>query len=477
MMVAANARPARGTVFSVPAARCFFAVCGFMPLCVPTFAQEDELSRIPAAVQGQSETVTIADYRAPQDKYSVENVFTLASYRTHPAVAQDAATPGWADRTSLDAMGEWKLTDTLHLNLSDRLSATFGDGLNFPRQAMRNDLREAYLSWEATPLTYIDAGRINVRSGVAVGYNPTDFFKSRTAVAQVSADPSAARDNRLGTLMLRAQRLWDGGSLTFVYAPKTTAATPLGAGGGDGFGPHFDHTNAAHRFLLGYSFEAADFSPQLLVYHEGGRTTFGANLSHPIGNSIVAYAEWSGGVAPSLIADAVACGKKTGTLPAFVPVLPPAATGRAFRSDVSAGASWTGEHKESLYLEYHYSQGAMSDANWHDWFAAGGADPNAAREVWYVRGFASDQGRAAARHEIFLRANWDDVFVNDLSLGVVGFAALRDGSGYTQAYASYDLSDQWSFSAYAGGSFGGKRTIWGSLNGAASYSVRLARYL
>ncbi len=67
-----------------------------------------------------------------------------------------------------------------------------------------NDFREGYLSWEALDRTYLDAGRINLKSGVAVGFNPTDFFKTRAVVEPLSVDPTVLREDRLGTVMVSA---------------------------------------------------------------------------------------------------------------------------------------------------------------------------------------------------------------------------------------------------------------------------------
>ena len=67
---------------------------------------------------------------------------------------------------------------------------------------MLNELREAFISWQPADGTWIDLGRINLKSGVAVGYNPTDFFRTRAVVEPLTADPTVLREDRLGTLML-----------------------------------------------------------------------------------------------------------------------------------------------------------------------------------------------------------------------------------------------------------------------------------
>ncbi|MFX5922309.1 hypothetical protein ABTE55_19205, partial [Acinetobacter baumannii] len=77
-----------------------------------------------------------------------------------------------------------------------------------------NDLREAYVSWRGTGETFADAGRINLKSGVALGFNPTDYFRTNAVDIYVSNDPTVLRDNRLGTLMARAQVVREIGAVT-----------------------------------------------------------------------------------------------------------------------------------------------------------------------------------------------------------------------------------------------------------------------
>jgi hypothetical protein len=449
--------------------------------CLPAWAQEDDdLSRIPAAVDATTapDNDPVADESAittstKTSRGLVENAFTYALYRDHLAVPLSEDAPAWAERLSLDAMVETRPTSSLSLNFGGRLNALEGAGVGTGRGSFGLDWREAYASWQAWPQTYFEAGRINQRLGVAFGFNPTDFFKGRTAVSLVSADPSSARENRLGAVMIRMQSYFSGGSFLIAYAPKLNRASALYSHQYDGFSPHFDRTNAADRVLVAFSAEIADLSPQVSVYHADGRTKLGLNLSHALSDSVVIHGEWAGGNASSLYDEAVAYGKKTGTLPTFVP----GEKARHFRNEAAAGFTWTGADKVSLSLEYDYREASFTGRFWHDWFAASKAIPSTAGLLWYVRGYASEMQLPISRNQIFYRAVWDDAIVAHLSLSAVGFVSPYDGSAMAQIAAAYDLTDLWSVSVYAGGNFGGTRSEWGSLHQAASVSLRLARYL
>jgi len=456
-----------------PAALLVFAV----GVATPALAQENgDLDRIPTAI-GNADA-TPAPQSSAHGKYYAEDAFALSSSRGNLAVALPSPpSSDWANRTSLDAFDQWTLSERLSFTFSDRFNLTEYKDIVFPRDAARNDLREAYFTWEPLTQNFLEVGRINLKNGVALGFNPTDFFKTRTAVSQASADPSSLREDRLGTLMVRAQTIWDGGSATFAYAPKVHTPRPLVGAAPNWIDPAFDQTNSADRFLVALNLEIGDLSPQALVYHEGGRTKLGFNISHPVGQSIIAYAEWSGGNEPNLIAQAVAFGKATGTLPSFAPILPPTSTGRAFQNDLAVGASWTSIEKVTLNLEYHFHQAGFSGGDWRNWFDIGASNPASAPELWYVRGYASAEQQPMSRHQAFLRADWQDAFVTDLNLSCISFVNLTDGSGMMQFAAGYNISDAWSIGAYVGGTFGGKRTEWGSLSGSGSAIFQVVRYL
>ena len=94
-----------------------------------------------------------------------------------------------------------------------------------------NTLREAYLSWQPESRdTVLEFGRINLRYGPGYGYNPTDFFRDGSLRVVTTADPFALRENRQGSVMLRAQRLWSGGSLSLALSPKLADAPTPRAG-------------------------------------------------------------------------------------------------------------------------------------------------------------------------------------------------------------------------------------------------------
>ncbi len=427
--------------------------------------QNSDLDLIPQAVQ--QALPNTAPARLSKGRFYIEDAFSRAWSRSGVAMPPPASAGyTWQNRTSFDAIDQWNLAPTLSARLSDRFDVLKESDFDFiSSQTVRNELREGYLTWEPATRRYLEAGRINLRNGVALGFNPTDFFRSRSQLPQTSLDPSALRENRLGAAMVHAQSIWNDGSLSLAYAPQLQQPRPLQAPPPSALNPQFDRSNGSSRWLLSMSWHMADLSPQALVFREGNQTRLGLNLSQGIGRSIVAYAEWAAGPQLPLAAEAEAFGKQTGALPADAPLLIGSAD-RRFRNDLAAGASWTDAAKVTVNLEYHYHQAGFSHGDWQEWFAKEDAQGDVAgtkEALWYLRAYASDRQDPATRQQIFLRVDWADAFLSKLELSTFGIIDTDDGSSLIQASVKYDASARWTVAAYLEEYVGGRHSEFGSL--------------
>ncbi len=409
-------------------------------------------------------------------KLFAEEAFTLGAGRGVAVPFPPPLPYDWQNRTSLDLALTWRPNARLAVELSDRLDviAEDGDRLGSDR-LVRNELREAYITWEPVARTYLEAGRINVRNGAALGFNPTDFFKTRTLVGQASLDPSVLSQNRLGTVMVRAQTIWGDGAASLAFAPKLADPAAI-ASRPVGIDPRFDATNAQNRVLGTVSQNVGDLAAQALLYWEPDRWAVGVNLTQPIGQSIIAYAEWAGVVEADLVARAVAFGRDTGTLPAGATPPIPADDGRALRNDLAVGASWTLATTLTLNLEYHFHQAGLSGDDWDRWFDAGRDHPELAPELWYIRGYAADQREPASRHQAFIRVAWPKALIDHLEIDAFAFVNLVDGSTLSQITASDYLSDAWTLTASLGGYFGSARSEQGSFPQAVTGIAEVIRH-
>ena len=252
-------------------------------------------------------------------------------------------------RASFDFSHTARLGNGLRAVISDRLDHIYPSGAG--ADANVNSLREAYLSWQPDGgNTVLEFGRINLRYGPAYGYNPTDFFRDGSLRTLTTANPFALRENRLGTVMLRAQRLWTDGSLSVAYSPKLANRPDS-----DGWSLDLGSTNNRDRVLaaLGTQFSQT-VSSQLLAYKEDGRSaTLGASLTALLSDAATAHAEWSRGREPDLLSRALAA---------------PGAS--ATRNRFAGGVTYTTLGKLSVTAEYQYNGFALSRSNWANLGAA-----------------------------------------------------------------------------------------------------------
>ncbi len=457
----------------------------------PTFAKAgDDSDLIPQGVldaKREPEPAAAHEQAAPESppafdgKVFVEEALSVWSPRHSVLVPYPPSlVTDWQNRASLDAAVRWKALPRLTLTLSDRVNVFEQDGQKaLTADTVRNDLREASATWQPTDNQYLEAGRIHVRNGAALGFNPTDFFKTRTLLGQPSLDPSVIRQNRLGTLMIRAQTLWAWGSTTIAYAPKLTTPSQVSESNPIGVDPRFDATNAAHRVLCTLSLELLDLSPQLLGYFELHRSKVGINVTRSVGSAVVAYAEWAAGPEQNLIARAADFGRQTGTLPASAPTLPKTDLSTSLRSDFAGGFSWTVATAVTFNVEYHFHQAGFTRKDWKNWFDLGsapGAPAEEAGALWFVRGYASDQQEPVSRHQVFVRASWPRALGPDLELSAFAFISLLDGSALSQLSANYYVSSSWTASAYASGNIGNSRSERGSFPQRGNLTLELTRY-
>lgn len=439
-------------------------------------ADAQDLQRIPGATPNEDVPPGPSDY--PQGRLYVEDAATAWSRRSPLVpVPGQVSVPDWQNRTSLDGRYDWSPTKGLDFTISDRFNVLEQNDIDFvSNHTFRNDFREGYVTWQPMLDSTVEVGRVNVKEGVALGFNPTDFFKTRTLVDQVSQDPSVLREDRLGTAMVRVQHVWDGSSVNVAFAPKLVSPSGIDFGLQPAFNPSFGQTNDHYRVLVTASHDFGyDLAPQILVYHEATETKFGANITHAVGNSVIAYAEWAGGRQLDLIDSAVQFGEATGALtPAAVG--PFASQGKSFMNDLTVGASWSPTAKTMFNLEYIFHQAGFSKSDWNNWFNTGTSVPSAAAALWYVRLYALDQEEPISEHQIFIRGSWADAFVRNLQLGAFAFVDLLDGSTQGQVSASYNLSDAWTLGALVGASLGAPRSDFGSVPQSVSGILQVVHY-
>ena len=389
----------------------------FVALCAPVFAAD----------VAEDDALNLADSTAETVKAetSAWRVFTEASVgrvTVHQVGAADATED--AQRLSVDLLFDKKLSPELRGVLSDRLDLNHQSEVL--GQQTLNSLKEAYLSWQPQSDRVLDVGRINVRYGAAMGYNPTDFFREGANRAITSLDPNAIRENRMGTVMLRGQTLWTGGSLSAILAPKVADA-PSNADWSADFGA----TNNRNRWMLAASQQLANnVNPQFVLYGDARQPVqMGVNLAMLLNDATVAHIEWSGGRQKSLLAQAL-------------PGSPGVPQDEAFRNRLATGLTYTTASKLSITAEYHYNGAAVDEAVWNALRSSSMLDYASYRQL------IEEQLDLTTRRAAFLRASWQDAFINKLDLTAMLRYNLDDHSklSWLEARYRFDKSEialQW----------------------------------
>lgn len=343
-----------------------------------------------AYADDETDALTLAD-TTPETKQTARDWRLYAEVGTGQAWLRSGGATDTLRRLTVDLQVDKTFAPGWRAVLGDRLDLGKIQGVGLPAPLHQvNTLKEAYVSWQAAPRELLDLGRINLRLGAASGYNPTDVFRAGALRAIDSIDPSSLRENRLGSVMLRGQHLWTGGSLTAVVSPKLSDHPNDSA-----YDPDFGATNGRTRWLLIGSHQfSPSFNPQVLISGGAGQAPqAGVNLSRLLGDATVGFVEWAGGHAPSLAAQA---GLR--------------ADDSRFRSRVATGLTYSTQDKLSLTLEYDYSGAGMDRSEWR---ALQHALPP--RYAAY-RGYAVRQQDLATQQLGFIYANWQDAGLVHLDL-------------------------------------------------------------
>jgi hypothetical protein len=294
-------------------------------------------------------------------------------------------------RLSADVLFDKAIAPGWRAVFADRLELRWN---NEPAQQNSiNTLKELYLSWQASEAGIVDFGRINARYGGALGYNPTDYFRDGAVRSVVSADPRSLKQNRLGSVMLRGQALWDNGSFTALYSPKLASAPS-----DDAFSPDLGATNNRNRWLFAASQKLSEhINPQWLLYdEENGSPQLGLNLAVLANDATVAFVEWSGGRSRSLLSQALNGPDDT-----------------AFRNRLAAGFTYTTANKLSLTLEYHYNGAGLGDAEWN-------ALPRTAPAAYgQYRRVVQNLQDLPTRQAAFLYMFWQDLMISHVDLNAM----------------------------------------------------------
>jgi hypothetical protein len=251
-----------------------------------------------------------------------------------------------------------------------------------------------------------------MRNGPGYGYNPTDFFRDGSLRVLTSADPFALRQNRIGSIILRGQQLWDGGSLSVAYSPKLVSRPSA-----DGWSLDLGSTNNRDRALVTIGTRISQsVNSQLFLYKEDGLSAaVGANMTALLSDAATAHLEWTHSREPDLLSRAMLVPVNVVSANRFV-----------------GGVTYTTLSKTSITAEYQYNGFGLPRSRW----VALAATPGA--QVAYLTESLRLQD-LAQRQAILIYMTQQGLFLKDLNLT----AYLRYNPGDHSKLAWLELRHHW----------------------------------
>jgi hypothetical protein len=398
--------------------------CGFVTIAVSAGVSMALVATCRADTDEES-ALKLAD-TTPQERPDTARTWQLSVEAAGVETEERSTRWDASQRASLDGSWHGGLAGVpgWQWHVADRLDV-FGPDRTPGQHPGVNTLKDLFAGGSLGPELALDVGRINTRYGAAYGWNPTDAFRTDAVRVVSSPDPASLRENRLGTVMLRGQDLWNGGSLTAIVAPRL-ADHPSDAGGSLDLAATNRHT----RWLLAATQRLGDdFAPQWLVWHDGespGSPRLGLNLTHLLGSACVAHLEAAGGRLPSRLA--VAQGRADADVD--------------WRGDIVAGATCTDAWNQSLTLEFQHDGEALDAAGWRA-LRAGPPSGIAAYALEAQRGLDP-----LTSNQVFAQLRWTNAGIAQLDLSGYASWSLADYSHAAWMEARYhwartDLAVQW----------------------------------
>lgn len=251
--------------------------------------------------------------------------------------------PQTVSRASIDLRHASRLAASTLVAVSARLDATHPSDPRISGALL--SLREAYVGWQNEAATQmLQFGRVSLRDGPGYGYNPTDFFRDGTLRTLTTSDPKTQRELRLGSVMLRGQRLWSGGSVALQLSPKL-----LSSPSDEGVNADLGATNNRNRGVLslGHRISEKLDTQWLLQKEDGASARVGASLSALVSDSAVLHAEWTYSREPELLARALQL-----------------RADEIVRNRVVLGLTYTTASRLSVTAEYQYNGFALDRVGW-----------------------------------------------------------------------------------------------------------------
>lgn len=315
------------------------------------------------------------------------------------------------------------------------------------------NIKDLYYKTNKNEKYFLELGRINIKEGVARGYNPTDYFKGSTAFT-LSNDPKDKKDNRLGSVLLQGTAILDNITLKVLYSPKISTDDGSIWGNKKYFGLHLDETNDVDRtsLYLGYTGYENTSIYWLLHYNEDG-LNLGFNLSH-IDDRSIWYVESS---VKNVSNDASELIKTLNISPIIAEAFH---SKKDYTPEVVLGLNYTSESNIVITMEYIYNAGGFSSSDWDNFFILNN-HPQYEEQLKELRGTLLNTEKTMSKHTVFTMVEKSDVVPN-LDIAFTTWQNPEDKSTLAQLNVNYSYGNNMSFDVDTRTYIGSSETEYGS---------------
>lgn len=337
------------------------------------------------------------------------------------------------------------------------------------------DFKELYYSRKLSRSAFLDIGRINIQSGVAFGFNPTDFYKAAGLIDNRDTSARERRNNRLGPVAIRYEKSYKGSNLSLTIAPKIKVSDSSLLSDKNIFGQRFNESNSSEQASISYTHNSDQgYSKQLSLFYKDGLTSLGFNTSFVISSQFLAYGEWRVQNSRSFAADYIHQLNAQGIDLDDSIQQRLQESKKQLHNQFVTGLSWSTQHNITTRFELHYSGLAMTDDDWEHWFALLENQGNTA-ELWSLRSIFFEQSELASTKAIWLRSEWTDA-LPDFSPGLMFNHNPDDGGTMVQAFFKYSPSDSVVLDLHFSTFSGDKNSLMGSLANKQTLTAQLNWY-
>lgn len=337
----------------------------------------------------------------------------------------------------------------------------------------RNFLKEAYVNLRPTGSLLLTVGRRNLTDGVGYSRNPVDFMINPTTLPGNNFDNRYRLKNREGSILARAEYLWQGGAVSYMYAPQigpndvSDAKIRTEIDRLTQFNRQDAHWLKVYQYVGGF-----DIS---LHYFYKTRHNAGIAVAKVFGDALELHAEGRVQRGSSVMSP-----YKASEDVYFGPTLIPATYSFESRSDDALyvrsliGGQYTFENKLNLSVEYYYNGEGYSASQLNTLYngleLAGSRYTNSSfvlpqgnpYRLFLLAANLNYNFLSMGQHYSFVRLSDPEFFKsNKWEAAVYGSVSLSEGSGIAAADVTYKINDSFSLQALVNGFFGHRRSEGG----------------